>query len=888
MNKKISRNGAAALAYAEKFGFHVIPLHSIIAGKCSCGKDDCNSPGKHPRTRYGVKDGTIDTVRIKNWWGNWHEANVGLVAGQKSCILVIDVDKHGDVNGLESLKAKEADIGKLPDTVTQLTGGGGIQLFFKYPGQKVKNGVNILPGVDIRSDDGYVVAPPSNHKSGQVYSWKEGCKPGEKTLAELPQTWIELLTGANTGKKGSRKPFTLSEEIPDGTRNHNNFKYASSLRSKGMNREEIIAALKAVNPRNKPELTDDEIEEIADSVMRYEPGINVEADPEEEEFNRAYKYTPYRVKFGRLKQVTKKKDDGTEEYKELANFVAYPSQDILRDDGKNTERYFSICGRLYDGTPLDTVTIPASKFMSMSWITDAWGMDAIISPGNGTEKTLRHAIQILAKDKAESRTVYIHTGWRNIKGSWAFLYNGGAISAENISVELEGALTRYAFPEPARNYKEAAAVSFKTLEIAPLEITIPLLALTYLTPLNEFFRQAECEPAFALWLIGKSGAKKSTLASVFLSHFGSFSETALPFSFRDTQNSLEKVGFLLKDMLMVIDDYHPTGTRQEKQRMEATAQAIMRGYGDRRGRGRMTNDTTLKEAFVPRGNAIVTSEDIPNVGQSGTARYVTVEVNKDDVNLNTLSYIQDNKAFLALSMRGYIEWIKSTYIENYSINGRSDAKDLPALLGKIFKEQRQALAQKSYHGRMPGLMVWLYIGFSTALDYFQDVGVITEQKGIELLAKGEQVLSKLVTNQDETTKEDSPAKLFLSALEELINTQKCFVWSLDTALPDTGTQANILGYYDREYFYLYPETTYNAVSQFYAKRGEAFPVGRKTVFKHLEDEGHIRTQVDGTRVRYDPVKKVHGVGRRLLHVKASSLSCDFDLGNPVTQNSQSR
>lgn len=870
MDKKIDPCRAAALAYAKKYNWYVVILHSIISGKCTCGKADCKSPGKHPRSRHGVKECTKDAARIANWWEEWPGANVGIATGQKSGILVIDVDNHGDVNGLESLQAKEAEIGKLPETVTQLTGGGGMQLFFKYPGQKVKNGVSILPGVDIRSDDGYVVVPPSSHKSGKAYTWKEGCKPGEKNLAELPQTWLELLLG---GRGNRREKVTVDDVIPEGQRNEKLFKLAASQRTNGLGEIEILATLQAVNAaRCNPPLTDDELEKLVKSVMQYEPGINEEADPEEDEFNKAYKYTPYRVKHGHLKQVTKRNGDGTEEYKELANFVAYPTHDILKDDGKNRERYFTIGGRLADGTALEPVTVSSSRFSSMGWITENWGLDAIISPANGTEKALRNAIQLLAKEKAQRKTIYIHTGWRNIQGKWAYLYHGGAIGADNISVELEGALTRYSLPEASKDYKEAAMTSFKTLDIAPLEVTLPLLALTYLTPLNEFFRQAECEPAFTLWLVGKSGSRKSTIASIFLSHFGSFSETSLPFSFRDTQNSLEKVGFLLKDILMVVDDYHPSGTRQEKQRMETTAQALMRQYGDRRGRGRMTNDTSLKEAFIPRGNAIITSEDTPNVGQSGTARYIAIEVKKDDVNLDALSYIQDNKPHLAVSMRGFIEWVISTYIEGFKENCGSAAKDFPDLLGQLFKVRRQSTFQGAFHGRAQGQAVWLYIGLGLALDYFKDMGVINEKQDAELLEKGEEILFKVISDQDETTREDSPATLFLKALEELIATQKCMVWALKDNEEDIGTTGSILGYYDNEYVYLLPETVYTDVYQFYNRRGEVFPVSRKTLFKHLAEEGHIRTQQDGSRVRYDPVKKIYGNGKRLLWIKRESLS----------------
>lgn len=52
-------------------------------------------------------------------------------------------------------------------------------------------------------------------------------------------------------------------------------------------------------------------------------------------------------------------------------------------------------------------------------------------------------------------------------------------------------------------------------------------------------REAGCEPKFVLFLLGKTGSRKSTLAALTLSFFGRFTASELPLSFRDTSNSME-------------------------------------------------------------------------------------------------------------------------------------------------------------------------------------------------------------------------------------------------------------------------------------------------------------------------------------------------------------
>jgi hypothetical protein len=72
----------AALEYARR-GWRVLPLHSVIDGVCSCGDKECGSPGKHPLTRNGSKDATVDEETIRRWWTEAPEANVGIATGPK-------------------------------------------------------------------------------------------------------------------------------------------------------------------------------------------------------------------------------------------------------------------------------------------------------------------------------------------------------------------------------------------------------------------------------------------------------------------------------------------------------------------------------------------------------------------------------------------------------------------------------------------------------------------------------------------------------------------------------------------------------------------------------------------------------------------------------------
>src|SRR5437870_3165901 len=80
-----------AQAYARR-GWLVIPLHTPTPSGCSCGRADCESHGKHPRTHHGLKEGTTDQDQILRWWRQCPEANIGILTGAESNICVLDVD----------------------------------------------------------------------------------------------------------------------------------------------------------------------------------------------------------------------------------------------------------------------------------------------------------------------------------------------------------------------------------------------------------------------------------------------------------------------------------------------------------------------------------------------------------------------------------------------------------------------------------------------------------------------------------------------------------------------------------------------------------------------------------------------------------------------------
>ncbi|MDI9393467.1 MAG: bifunctional DNA primase/polymerase [Synergistota bacterium] len=262
--KSHSKQISEALQY-NRWGWVVIPLHyPLLNGKCSCSKPDCPSPGKHPLAKWKSVNGDLlpeyrvqTGEDIKRWWSEHPNANLGIITGQISGIVVVDIDgKEGE----RYIRDKE-----LPSTPTVITGRGR-HLYFKAPDFDTKNSVCILPQVDIRGDGGLVVAPPSIHVSGDVYKWVEGTK--DLPLADLPP-WLRQLLKPKEKQKDTISQ-SATEIITEGNRNDYLTSIAGSMNRRGMSLEAIVAGLQEEN-RSKcfPPLSESEVRDIAKSVSRY-------------------------------------------------------------------------------------------------------------------------------------------------------------------------------------------------------------------------------------------------------------------------------------------------------------------------------------------------------------------------------------------------------------------------------------------------------------------------------------------------------------------------------------------------------------------------------------------------------------------------------------------
>lgn len=183
----------AAFHYAKgylKLGWSVIPI-----------KPKDKSP---MLAEWTTKQSDRATVQdFQRWFKG--TAGVGIVCGSISGLLVLDID--GDIG-----RASMQGVSGVPSTPIVDTPNGR-HVYFAHPGGRVNNAVALLPGLDIRGDGGYVVAPPS-----EGYSWV--LSPSEVDLAPPPPWLVERLQKASEPKPEQHWRDLTVSEVREGQRDN--------------------------------------------------------------------------------------------------------------------------------------------------------------------------------------------------------------------------------------------------------------------------------------------------------------------------------------------------------------------------------------------------------------------------------------------------------------------------------------------------------------------------------------------------------------------------------------------------------------------------------------------------------------------------------------------
>lgn len=242
---------SAAIGYLGR-GWSVIALQPLA-----------KKPALPSWQQYQVRP--AEEAEVRKWWTAMPTANLGVVTGTASGgLLVLDVDGP---EGRASLRGLTLPVTPVAET------GSGYHYYFRHPGGAVANAVRVRPGLDVRADGGYVVAPPSLHASGRRYAWLDGLSPDDVALAPAPYWLVEALQVRRkaAGRTADEWAVLLAQGVEEGQRNATLASLAGLLLRHGVKPLVTLSLLLAWNDaRCRPPLASDEVASVVRSIARRE------------------------------------------------------------------------------------------------------------------------------------------------------------------------------------------------------------------------------------------------------------------------------------------------------------------------------------------------------------------------------------------------------------------------------------------------------------------------------------------------------------------------------------------------------------------------------------------------------------------------------------------
>jgi len=569
----------------------------------------------------------------------------------------------------------------------------------------------------------------------------------------------------------------------------------------------------------------------------------------------------------------------------LGNFQAEILEEITYDDGAEIKKFYVITGTDIRGNKLPTLTVPVEKFNSLSWISD-WGNKTIIEPGYSVKENLRCAIQ-KNSNNIEYRLVYGHIGWRKIDGIWLYLHSEGAIGKDGIIEEIEvdfgnrlnsintSSFDYYRFEETlsGNSLKNALICSLTILELAPNSVTYPLFAGVFSSVLNEILTTD-----FSIFVVGKTGCQKSELCAIAQSFFGKgFTASSLPANWSSTANALEKQSFIIKDSILTVDDFTPTGTDYDIKSQNAKAERLLRGAGNRSGRWRLNANTNFQITYFSRSLIISSGEDVPR-GHSLLSRIIMLEMFPGCVDLDKLTIAQQNagRGVFANCMATHLQWLapKLDYI-------KKEVKSRHEYYRSYYRKLKIA------HDRTPDNFAILSVGFEYFLKFACEVKAISQSDSDKYMQDFFDVCKDLMESQKQHLSTQDPVDTFLSILPEALLSGSAHIsnikngeapqshrivygWVEGSSYHTWNSEGKLIGYVDQvnQDIYLLAESTYSVIRGFCSQQGNNFGTSAPTLWKRCRERGLLAS----TDKNQNAIRKTILSNRiRVLHFKISSL-----------------
>jgi hypothetical protein len=361
-------------------------------------------------------------------------------------------------------------------------------------------------------------------------------------------------------------------------------------------------------------------------------------------------------------------------------------------------------------------------------------------------------------------------------------------------------------------------------------------------------------------LYGVTGSHKTAICCAAMALWDSFSPAHPTDTWTSTANSIQRLGWYLKDAPMLLDDYKAAHVKP------AQVTFLLQNYGDGMAQGRLDANAVARSAFPIRATLISSGEDQPEGEASALARILSVPLARGEVDRTKLTAVQETAAQLPVLLVDYLHWL-AAQPPDLAANRRRHTAQRQAIL--VCLEATTEYATNP--GRIASNTAALAVAWHTFSTFLEQQGYWRPERVQAWLGFCQQHLIRLALAQVHLVTEERASLLFLQAVRSLVASGRAVLQNLEAESQEMTTAQALIGSVDRNGTYLMTPTAYDLICEYRRKAGHMVPFSQRALAQMLEQDGLlISTDADG---RHEAVLRyINGQRVRCWHLPANILA----------------
>lgn len=388
---------------------------------------------------------------------------------------------------------------------------------------------------------------------------------------------------------------------------------------------------------------------------------------------------------------------------------------------------------------------------------------------------------LIERFDGDEEVLYMRAGWKKIGKKWYYIDGEKALGLKIGNIHALSQRYINSSIDPYCHYNNFVEMLMVLQDFPKMAV---LLLYVFACFLYRIFDVAGCPLKFCMVLVGPRGSRKTSLALCFSQIEN---KTSPKFNFNATKAGMQASFKNYADAVMLIDDLAPSINPVRKRDNEEKLETIIRLFGDAGERVICTEfmqDGRKKPDYSVAGGCLITGEYYYSTGvESSIARTVVLELDKDDIRLEKLSYFQDNPQILESMLHDFLVYVS----EHFSMV----CNTMTEQVGICRKEYQAAFS----NGRFADYLGQFFAIAEIMGDYLAET---SDSDTVSLVEQLKESSIDVLRRNDRKMKQRTPINLVARALFDFAESDKSVEWGNPVDYSDLFIITTKPFYYVRE------------------------------------------------------------------------------------------